>query len=174
MRYEYEILHPLLYYSYALNAFGEGELLACIADPQSSPVTRVEYLEAYLNTYARIYDWFIARHALIEERARAPKDEHTAAFLEHLQDEVYAFVGAPPPTSGWLENLKTAYADKLATSRLKTLANAHAAATKKSGASGGERFGKGAGGRSQAAFSKRSGGSVPLSEVGKGSGGASK
>ena len=172
MRYEYEILHPLLYYSYALKEFGEGELLACIADPQSSPEARVEYLEAYLNTYARIYDWFVARHALIEERARASKDEHSAAFLEHLQDEMYAFVGAPPDTSGWLANIKATYADNVSSSKLKALARAHAAAKKKVGASGGASGGQGAGGKRQAAFGKRGGGSLPLSEVGKSVGGS--
>ena len=170
MRYEYEILHPLLYYGWALKEFGEGELLDYIANPLSSAENRVALLEAYTNSYARIFDWLSIRHALIQKRAGASKSDHSHALLEHLTREVYSFVGADPVTSTWLDSLENDFADKMAGATLKSLAQT--AAKKKVGASGGESGGQGAGGKRQAAFGKRGGGSLPLSEVGKAVGGS--
>lgn len=71
---------------------------------------------------------------------------------------MYAFVGSSPPTSAWLDNLETAFEDKLFVAQLKLLAQEAEVAVVA---------------RARAITTKRGKGFVPLVEAGK-EGGADK
>lgn len=145
MRYEYEILHPLLYYLWGCKQFLEQDFTDCVLSPDSAQSVRGEFLEALTNSFSRIFEWLAVRHALIEKRARTSKSEHSAQILEHYQSEVYAFVGAAPPTSAWLDNIETSFQDKVFVYKLKNLAQS-AAGKKASDSAGDEGGGQGGGG----------------------------
>lgn len=170
MRYEYEILHPLLYYLWGFKQFLEQDFSDCVLSPDPDQAVRGEFLEALKNSFARIFEWLAVRHALIEKRARTPKSEHSAQILEHYQSEVYAFVGAAPPTSAWLDNIETALQDKVFVYQLKNLAQS-AAGKKTSNSSGDEIGGQGFGGagkdKKKKPFSLRTAGKDSGKDTGK-------
>ena len=144
MRYEYEILHPLLYYFWGIQQFMEQDFPECILSPDSDPADRAAFFEALKNSLTRVFEWLAVRHALIEKRARTPKSEHSAQILEHYQNEVYAFVGSAPHTSAWLDSIETAFQDKVFVYQLKNLAQQSAAGKKASSSSSSEGGGQGA------------------------------
>jgi hypothetical protein len=172
MKFEYEITQPILHYYWALKQFLESDFAQCILSDESTAEQRTDYLEALINSNARIFEWLAIRHALITKRARTPKSEQSSSILEHYQNEVYAFVGSAPPTSAWLDSIETAFQDKVFVAELKNLAQV--TAKKKGGASGSESGGSGAGGKGKIPYKKGKGGIPPLAEAGKGGGGEKK
>lgn len=98
MRYEYEIHAPLLHYLWGINEFVKTDFKELILG-DSSPEDRAPYADALENSFARALEWFSIRHALISERARAlAAGEANSPVIQHMQEEVYAFVGSAAPT----------------------------------------------------------------------------
>ena len=124
LKFEYEISHPVLHYFWGVKQFLETDFADCVLRAESTAEQRADYLEALTNSTARIFDWLAVRHALLTKRARTPKGHENHLILEHYQNEVYAFVGSAPPTSAWLDNMETAFQDKVFVAELKSLRDA--------------------------------------------------
>ena len=165
MRFEYEIHAPLLHYFWGINEFVKSDFKSVVLG-NSTPEERAPYVEALVNSTARSLEWFSIRHALITERARALREgERDSPLLQHLQDEVYAFVGSAPPTSTWLDDIHTAFRDKVSVAQLKALANSQANAKGGQGSGAGGSGGGGGAGKGKGAKGK---GKFPsLSDAGK-------
>lgn len=162
MRYEYEIHAPMLHYLWGINEFVKQDFKA-LALNDTSPEERAPYVDALENSLARTLEWLSIRHALISERARSlAEGETNSPIIQHLQDEVYAFVGSAPPTSTWLDEIHTTFRDKVSVQQLKALATTHGNA--KGGKSGASSSGVGGG-----SSYKKGGKKVfpPLSNAGK-------
>ena len=133
LRFEYEIHSPLLYYFWGINEFIKTDLKSVLL-ADTTPEERAPYITALENSSARSLEWFSIRHALITERARALKEGwKDSPVLRHMQEEVYAFVGSAPPTSTWLDDIHTAFRDKVSVAQLKALANEQAKAPSSQG-----------------------------------------
>jgi hypothetical protein len=165
MRYEYEIHAPILYYYWGITKFVETDFEEVILG-DSTPEQRVPYVEALQNSLKRTLEWFAIRHALITERARAlAEGETNSPLIQHLQEEVYAFVGAAPPTSTWLDEIHTTFRDKVSVAQLKALANAQAKPSRSTG--GSQSGGSGGVGASKRGAKGRGAPFTPLSDAGK-------
>ena len=111
IRYEYQILHPVLYYYYGLQEFLKRDLRAALEDPDVE--VRLSHWEAVVNTSTRIYEWLTTRHALLQVRSRLQTEGHTGELLAHLQDQVYGEVGQDPPTNVWVTKLEEKYRQRV-------------------------------------------------------------
>ena len=130
LKYEYQILAPLLYYFWGAQQFGHDYLEGEIARENSTAEERISLLRPYLNSLDRIYEWFLARKELLELRSGVDGTMGSdPSFLAYAQEQVYDRVGARADDGeSWLSDIKDAYRIKFDAARLKSLA---AAAAKK-------------------------------------------
>ena len=90
--YEYDILHPILYYLWGYKAFFDTESKQVVLGSDHS----VSYRALHYGVLQRTFDcfeWLCTRHALLTARAKLGRGEITPEFLGLLQDEVYSRVG---------------------------------------------------------------------------------
>ena len=104
VRFEYQILHPILYYYHGLQEFLKGDLRLALETGDAS--TRLEYLEAAINTSTRIYEWLTQRHALLQVRARLQTEGNSAEFLASPGQDL---LGGGPRTAHELVGRPAAY-----------------------------------------------------------------